>query len=136
MDNVSSTATILVVEDEPLVLDCVADMLGQSGFAVIGAASGEEALALALRTDGICAVVSDVAMPGAIDGFELARRLRRDHPRVGVVLVSGVRQPEDGALPPGVRFISKPVRAVTLLRLVREVADPSLRLPGPVKAPL
>jgi CheY-like chemotaxis protein len=129
-----SAATVLVVEDEPLLRDYVTDVLAQSGFDVVEAASGEEALALVVRQRGICAVVSDVAMPGRVNGIELARRLRQDLPRVGVVLVSGVQEPDRAYLPVGVPFVSKPVRAATLLRLVRQVADPRARLPQPLPA--
>jgi DNA-binding response OmpR family regulator len=45
-------------------------VLGQSGFRVIVATNGEDALALAKR-ENVCAVISDVAMPGPINGFEL-----------------------------------------------------------------
>ncbi len=118
-----AAARVLVVEDEPLVRDYVADVLAESGFEVLEAASGQEALSLLLHDAGICAVVSDVAMPGAINGFELARRVRRELPNLGVVLVSGVLQGNHVYLPSGVRFVTKPVRAATLIRLVREVAD-------------
>jgi FixJ family two-component response regulator len=68
-------------------------------------------------------------MPGSVNGFELARRVREESPRTGVVLVSGVLEPSKAHLPGGVRFLTKPVKAATLLRLVREVADPKVRLP-------
>lgn len=126
----TSTASVLVVEDEPLVRDYVSDILGQSGFDVVEAATGEEALSR-LAEGGVCAVVSDVAMPGRLNGFELARRVREKSPRTGVVLVSGVLEPSKAHLPGGVRFLTKPVKASTLLRLVREVADPRARLPEP-----
>lgn len=125
----TSAASVLVVEDEPLVRDYVSDILGQSGFEVIEAATGEEALSR-LAEGGVCAVVSDVAMPGRLNGFELARRVREESPRTGVVLVSGVLEPSKAHLPGGVRFLTKPVKASTLLRLVREVADPRARLPA------
>jgi CheY-like chemotaxis protein len=136
MNNVAprSAATVLVVEDEPLLRDYVTDLLAQSGFDVVEAASGEEALALVVRQRGICACVSDVAMPGRVNGIELARRLRQEAPRMGVVLVSGVREPDRVYLPVGVPFVSKPVRATSLLRLVRQVADPRARLPEPPAA--
>jgi DNA-binding response OmpR family regulator len=51
-------------------------VLDQSGYRVIVAANGEDALALAKR-ENVCAVISDVAMPGPINGFELARRVKR-----------------------------------------------------------
>jgi CheY-like chemotaxis protein len=125
----ANAARVLVVEDEPLVRNYVADVLADSGFEVIEAANGQEALTLLSRRSGICAVVSDVAMPGSVNGLELARRLRRDRPRLGVVLVSGVLEPDHIYLPLGVRFVTKPVKAATLLRLVREVADPRVALP-------
>jgi CheY-like chemotaxis protein len=127
----AAAPTVLVVEDEPLIRDYVAGILVQSGFEVIEAASGEEALALMADGRGVCAVVSDVAMPGRVNGIELARRLRRNSPRTGIVLVSGVFVPDRAYIPVGVPFVTKPVRATTLLRLVRQVADPRAQLPGP-----
>lgn len=127
-------AAVLVVEDEPLVRLYVSDILGQSGFDVVAAATGEEALSR-VAEGGVCAVVSDVAMPGDVNGFELARRVRAEFPDTGVVLLSGVLEPQT-QLPIGVRFISKPVKASTLLRLVREVADPRVDLPEPRLAAL
>ena len=123
------SASVLVVEDEPLVLEYVSGILGQSGFDVIAASSGEEALSR-IAEGCVCAVVSDVAMPGRVNGFELARRVREECPRTGVVLVSGVMEPTGGEVPGGVRFVAKPVKASTLLRLVREVADPRAHLPA------
>jgi CheY-like chemotaxis protein len=124
----SLPAAVLVVEDEPLVREYVCDILGQSGFDVISAATGEEALSR-IAEGGVCAVVSDVAMPGNINGFELARRVREECPRTGVILVSGVLEPSRADLASGVRFVAKPVKASTLLRLVRDVADPRVQLP-------
>ena len=60
----SHFASVLVVEDEPLVREYVSDILGQSGFDVIAASSAEEALSR-IAEGGVCAVVSDVAMPVA-----------------------------------------------------------------------
>jgi CheY-like chemotaxis protein len=114
---------VLVVEDEPLLRDFVKSVLGQAGFNVIAASSGDEALRLVKARHDVCTVVSDVSMPGAINGFELARRIRKVRPRVGIVLVSGQTVPTGGELPYGVLFLCKPVRAVTLLRLLRQVLD-------------
>jgi two-component system, response regulator PdtaR len=123
------SASVLVVEDEPLVREYVSDILGQSGFEVIAASSGEEALRR-IAQGCVCAVVSDIAMPGSVNGVELARRVREECPRTGVVLLSGVLEPSHAHLPGGVRFVPKPVKASTLLRLVREVADPRALLPS------
>jgi CheY-like chemotaxis protein len=124
---------VLVVEDDSLLRDLIRSVLGQAGFDVIDASSGVEALRLIRVRHDICAVVSDISMPGAVNGFELARRIRKVHPRVGVVLVSGRTEPTSGELPYGVLFLSKPFRAVTLLRLLRSVVD--RRLPEPLHSP-
>jgi len=124
-----TSASVLVVEDEPLVRIYLSDVLGQSGFEVIVATNGVDGLALAKHED-ICAVVCDVAMPGPVNGFELARRVKSESPHTGVILVSGVMEPAGYHLPRGVRFVTKPVKASTLLRLVREVADPRAILPA------
>jgi two-component system, response regulator PdtaR len=125
---------VLMVEDELLLRDFVRSVLGQAGFDVIDASSGDEALRLIKARRDICAVVSDVSMPGAINGFELARRIRRVRPRLGIVLVSGQTVPAEGELPYGVLFLAKPVRAVTLLRLVRRLVD--RMLPDPLQLPV
>lgn len=114
--------------------DYVTDILGQSGFNVIAASTGEEAQAR-IAQGGVCAVVSDVAMPGRMNGLELARWVRQECPRTGVILVSGVMEPSKAHLPGGVMFVPKPVKASTLLRLVREVADPRAHLPPPGLGP-
>lgn len=128
-------ARVLVVEDEPLIRAYVSDVLGQSGFAVTEADTADDALREIGSGTEICAVVSDVAMPGSFDGLELARRVREHYPEMGVILVSGVTEPKNMYIPLGVRFLSKPVRAMTLLRLVREVADPRVKLPEHTRQP-
>jgi two-component system, response regulator PdtaR len=114
---------VLVVEDEPLLRNFVSSVLGQAGFDVIDASSGDEALKLVRARHDVRAVVSGVSMPGAINGIELAHRIRKVRSRVGIVLISGRTVPTGGELPYGVLFLSKPVRAVTLLRLLRQVLD-------------
>lgn len=129
MSSQSTRASVLVVEDEPLIRMYLSDVLGQAGFHVLVASNGEDGLVLAKR-ENVCAIISDVAMPGPVNGFELARRVKSDSPSIGVVLLSGVMEPADYHLPRGVLFMPKPVKAATLLRLVREVADPDKALPA------
>jgi CheY-like chemotaxis protein len=114
---------ILVVEDDPLLRFHVSDILGQAGFDVVESTNGAHALAIVAERFDVEAVVSDVVMPGKIDGFELARRIRARWPRIGVVLVSGRKLPASGEVPRQVRFLAKPVRASTLLRMVRQVTE-------------
>ena len=101
-------------------------VLGQAGFNVIAASSGDEALRLIKARHDVCAVVSDAT---GLNGFELVRRIRQVRSRVGIVLVSGETVPTGDELPYGVLFLSKPFRAVTLLRLLRQLVGSTLPEP-------
>lgn len=84
-----SPATILVVEDEWLVRLPIAEYLRDCGYRVLEASDADEAMAMIDSGQTVDLVFSDVRMPGSIDGFGLARWLRRNHPDVPVLLASG-----------------------------------------------
>lgn len=81
--------TILVVEDNPAVRRVTCDRLITLGYAVVEAENGTDALALANGGTPIDLVFSDIIMPGGISGFELAKRLRANHPELKLLLTSG-----------------------------------------------
>jgi two-component system, response regulator PdtaR len=83
-----SSRTILHVEDELLIRFMMADQLKPRGFEVIEAADADEALALLNAGLSFDLLLTDVKMPGALDGFELARLVRAQYPSVKVVLCS------------------------------------------------
>jgi DNA-binding response OmpR family regulator len=89
-------ASALVVDDDPTVGDVVAAYLERAGFEVRRAADGATALALA-SAEPPDVVVLDLMLPG-IDGLEVCRRLRRDHPRVPVVMLTALGEEEDRIL--------------------------------------
>jgi CheY-like chemotaxis protein len=80
--------TVLVVEDEVLVRLMMAEELRISGFEVVEAANADEALAV-LAHVAISAIVSDIRMPGSIDGLGLAKKVREQFPHIRIVLTSG-----------------------------------------------
>jgi PAS domain S-box-containing protein len=80
---------ILVVEDEPNLLETLLEMLDMLGFVTLAARTGREALELAEGGAAFDLVLSDVIMPGGIGGFELARRLRALRPNLPIVYMSG-----------------------------------------------
>jgi CheY-like chemotaxis protein len=97
-----SPATVLIVNDDPLALDLLRDLLEPEGYKVFAAPSAHRALEITstVRTD---IIICDVVMP-EINGMELCRRLKKD-PRTSatpVLLVSAVRK-EEAALLEGVR---------------------------------
>ena len=106
-DPVSKLA-ILVVEDESLLRMVAADMLDAAGYRVIEAETGEEGLAALNDGTPIAGLLTDVQMPGTIDGFALARIVHERHPHAAILIVSGNARPAAGALPPGAPFLRKP----------------------------
>ena len=79
---------ILVVDDEPLVLDVTVSMLEDLGCEVIAAASGKDALRKLSMDGRIEVLITDINMPG-MDGFELAERARWMREGLKVILLSG-----------------------------------------------
>ncbi|BAU88779.1 PAS/PAC sensor hybrid histidine kinase [Methylorubrum populi] len=110
--------TALLVDDEELVRMSTADMLGELGYAVIEAASGEEAMRLVDGGRRFDLLVTDHLMPG-ITGTDLARAVRSDRPGVPVLLVSGYA--ESDGVEPDLPRLTKPFRkdelAASLARL-------------------
>jgi len=84
----ASKATILLVEDEPLVRMLGTLFLSESGFNVIEAGNAEEALRVLEAGHDVNIVFTDVEMPGACDGFGLARRVHERWPAIGVIVNS------------------------------------------------
>ncbi len=110
---------VLVVDDDPLVAAGTAMMLEDLGYRTDAAASGEEALRRIAEEPAIALVVTDHAMPG-MTGLELAERLRRERPRLPVVLATGYADLAGG--PAWLPRLDKPYRqeelAATLARML------------------
>jgi CheY-like chemotaxis protein len=119
-----SRRRVLIVDDEWLVREMLADVLEEAGFVTCLASSATEALRLMRREPAIDLVVTDVEMPGVLNGLDLARVLISQRPELGVLIVSGCRP---RALPPGVRFFAKPFMPAELLRTLNELALPQVR---------
>ena len=78
---------MLLVEDNPDVSTATAELLEALGYEV--QAAGDAASALALLDETVDLVISDIVMPGSMDGLALARALREQFPRLPVLLASG-----------------------------------------------
>ena len=116
--------TILLVEDEDSVRELVRETLAARGYRVLEAENGEAGLRIAAaHGDGIDILITDVVMPG-MGGRELAKRLLKIRPRLGVLYLSGYTEDtilHQGALDPGTAFLQKPFTLQSLARKVREV---------------
>ncbi|MFC7701767.1 response regulator [Bradyrhizobium sp. GCM10028915] len=89
------THTVLVVDDDAVVLDVLACMLEDLGCQVVCAHGGEEALATLTRQQHISILITDINMPG-MDGHELAERATRIRPTLKVLQLSGRERKRDG----------------------------------------
>ncbi len=117
--------TILLVEDEDAVRQLSKFVLESSGYTVIEARDGKEALELAERHTGpLDLLVSDLVMP-KVGGQELAARLTKSHPLLRVLFVSGYPDEEAsaGGLGPHAAFLQKPCSPAALSSRVRELLD-------------
>lgn len=111
--------SILVVEDEVLIRMHLAEELREAGYIVVEAASGDEAVTLLSTLDEIGLVLTDIRMPGCIDGMALAHWIRSKFPFIKIALIST-------EVHSGTRFefdacFTKPVRFDDLMRAVRKL---------------
>jgi CheY-like chemotaxis protein len=102
-----ATGTVLLVDDEELVRTSTAEMLSDLGYAVVEAASAEEALRLVEEGFRPDLLVTDHLMPG-MDGVELARVLKKEDPALRSLIISGYAEFQGVA--PGLPRLEKPFR--------------------------
>ena len=120
----AGTGTVLLVEDEADVRLLTRRLLEQGGYRVLTASSAQEALLIAEGSAAIDAVVTDVVMPGGMDGLQMGERLSRTRQGLPVLYMSGYTEDErltasiaGSSLP----FIPKPFQSKELLRRVSEL---------------
>jgi two-component system, response regulator PdtaR len=114
---------VLIVDDEPLVRLLASDILTEAGYRVIEAMNSEEALTLIEAKPETIALVTDVRMPGEIDGFGLARLVAGRWPHIGLVITSATATPGEGDVPPDATFLPKPYQLSALVGAVRKAAE-------------
>jgi len=122
--------TILVVDDDEVVLDSAAFLLETQGYSVIQALGGREALEAAESHDGqIELLLTDVTMP-EMNGWELAQKLAEQRSDMKVIFMSGYAEDvlrAGAAKGERIEFLEKPPKTDTLFRRIREVLDATSR---------
>jgi DNA-binding response OmpR family regulator len=108
---------ILVVEDDPLIREFVVQALRDEGYEVIHAATGEEALAWCGRRVADV-LVTDVRLPGSIDGWQIAECCRELDPELPVIYASGF-SPVAPRPVAGSMFLRKPFPPEEVIRAVK-----------------
>jgi CheY-like chemotaxis protein len=114
------TRRILLVEDEPAIRAIMADTLGDAGFEVTAICTGDEAAILIADSDRFDVLLTDITMPGLIDGIGLAEHAREVHPDLPVVFVSG--RPENARRAEAVgqpsAFVPKPYDVARVITMI------------------
>ncbi|PSJ36634.1 PAS domain S-box protein [Allosphingosinicella deserti] len=116
----ATTGTALLVDDEDLVRMSTADMLAELGYAVVEAASAEDAFRL--LEDGLAPdlLVTDHLMPG-INGTDLARSVRAERPQTQVLVISGYA--ENDGIDVDLPRLTKPFRKAELAEKLAELSE-------------
>jgi PAS domain S-box-containing protein len=124
---VTGSETILLVEDEDLVREMTRRVLRKYGYTVLEASDGQEALTLCeAYQEKINLLITDIVMPGGMNGHDLAEYLTTLHPEMKVLYMSGYTDTvigHRGILAPGITFLQKPFTPTVLIHKVRGILD-------------
>jgi CheY-like chemotaxis protein len=119
-------ATVLVVDDEPTVLMLVTDILDDLGYTAIEAGDSAAGLRV-LRSDvRIDLLVSDVGLPGGMNGRQMAEAARETRPDLKVLLITGYAETAilgSGRLGPGMAVLTKPFSVETMAARIRSIIE-------------
>ncbi|GGF56179.1 Signal transduction histidine kinase [Mameliella alba] len=116
--------TVLLVEDEPYLLDLTRGLLQRLGYEVVTAPTGQAAWALIEAGQAYDLLLTDVFMPGGLSGLDLAERVAARDPARPVILMSGFAlHPDVGAAGPRFRHLQKPCTPHVLARTLREALE-------------
>jgi two-component system, response regulator PdtaR len=110
--------TVLVVEDEIIIRMSTVASLEDAGFCVLEADDSAQALNLLARHVEISVLVTDVRMPGAMDGLALVPRAQRDYPVIRSIVVSGNATATEAYKAGASLFIAKPYLAHRVVKAV------------------
>ncbi|MFP5076606.1 response regulator transcription factor [Rhizobium sp. YIM 134829] len=117
-----SSQPVLVVEDDGLIRMDLVDLLTEGGIdQILEAANADQALRVLETQSAVRAVLTDIDMPGSMNGLKLAQLTAERWPDCRIVVISGRYHPEQGALPEGARFLSKPLSERRLLQILQEL---------------
>jgi CheY-like chemotaxis protein len=113
-----SRPAALIVEDQPFVGMVASDILRESGFETFHAYDARDATALLDQHPEIQVLLTEACLPGEVDGLELCRRVRQDHPDVQLVVTASAAELSQGEVPSGTRLLRKPYASGELRTVV------------------
>jgi DNA-binding NtrC family response regulator len=120
MGNAANQQTILVVEDDPIIRMSSVIILEDAGFRVLEAKNSADALAMMARHDEIEILLTDVRMPGTMDGLALVERTQKEYPAIRAIVISGNASAEQACNAGASGFVAKPYLPTTMVRAVHD----------------
>ena len=118
--------TVLVIDDEPMVRMLIVEVLDEAGFRALEADDGPSGLQLLEQHPDIALLVTDVGLPGGMNGRQVADAARQTRPDLKVLFVTGYAENAavgNGLLDPGMEIITKPFVMTELAAKISEMID-------------
>jgi DNA-binding NtrC family response regulator len=126
-----TTATVLIVDDELIIVDVFGRLLSNHGYDVLIAHGARQALEIIRDVPGIDVVLSDITMP-EMRGTDLIREIAEKYPQIACVLMTGGTV-DSAVVPPRVPLFRKPLSKRDLIALVEEAIARSSELKAKVE---
>ena len=124
MSDVPSRPRVLIVEDEFLIRMTLAEALADEGYTVVEASSGDEALELFQANPAIDVLMTDIQLPGKLNGLRLVEMVRQVRPDVPVIYMTG--RPDNMAglrRSPHDAFVAKPYLPSEIIQALRRLTS-------------
>jgi PAS domain S-box-containing protein len=118
--------TVLVVDDEEIIRMMIVDVLEEAGYRVVEAADGPAALKILQSNARIDLVITDVGLPGGVNGRQLADAGRTVRPNLKILFVTGYAENAivgNGTLDAGMKIITKPFEMTTFAARIQEIIE-------------
>jgi PAS domain S-box-containing protein len=118
--------TVLVIDDEPTIRQLVVEVLEEAGYVVIEAGDGPAGLQILRSDTRIDLLISDVGLPGGLNGRQIADAARATRPALKVLFITGYAENAvvgNGHLEAGMQIITKPFAVAAFTRKVREMIE-------------
>ena len=121
LDHSVVQAVILVVEDEMLLRMRAVDMVEDAGYTSVEAVDADEAVAILESRSDIVLLLTDIQMPGSMDGLKLAHTVHERWPPIRIILVSGQLKLANIDIPAGSLFFGKPIEAGEMIAQMQKM---------------
>jgi two-component sensor histidine kinase/CheY-like chemotaxis protein len=112
---------VLVVEDEMILRMRAVDIVEDAGFRPVEAVNADQAISILEARSDVSLLLTDIQMPGSIDGLKLAHAVHERWPTIKIILVSGEVKPADTDTPEDSRFFGKPLHVEQMIAELQDM---------------